>query len=316
MMKPGLATGSRPPLWKARLGVALRQSSRAWAVFRSSRTGLLGIGVIILFALLALAHPLLMSTVWDDRTYHPVTGFAYDVAAHPSPPSASHPLGTDQMGRDVLSQLMVGARTAFVLGLSTAVMTVVLATVVGAVAAYSGGLIDALLMRLSDVMMMMPAVSLLIVLGALFDLNLFSLALALGALAGFGAAAVVLRSQALALKVRTFVDAARVSGLPGRRILLSHIIPGLLPLALLYMMFTVTAAIFAEAVLSYLGLFTAGMSWGIMLHGAEAGGYLLSGLRGWWMTVPAGLCITLLCGSFYLVGRSLDEVLDPRLRTR
>ena len=99
-------------------------------------------------------------------------------------------------------------------------------------------------------------------------------------------------------------------------IILVHIIPNLLPLSFLYMMFTVTGAIFSEAILSYLGLLNIRMSWGIMIHTASTAGYLLGGADYWWLIVPAGASITLLCSTFYLVGRALDEVANPRLRRR
>jgi len=115
--------------------------------------------------------------------------------------------------------------------------------------------------------------------------------------------------------VRPFIDAARVSGGGHFRIIFSHIIPNLLPLAFLYMMFTVTAAIFSEALLSYLGILNVRMSWGIMFSIAQSQGFLLN-FQTWWLLIPAGLAISLLCGSFYLVGRGLDPIVNPRLRRR
>ena len=93
-------------------------------------------------------------------------------------------------------------------------------------------------------------------------------------------------------------------------------VPNLMPLSFLYMMFTVTTAIFSEAVLSFFGLMDVQMSWGIMIQLAQNQGYLLSGTRYWWLLMPSGLSICLLCTAFYLVGRALDEVVNPRLRRR
>jgi ABC-type dipeptide/oligopeptide/nickel transport system permease subunit len=169
-------------------------------------------------------------------------------------------------------------------------------------------------MRLADIIIMLPAISLLIVLTALFGLNLFQLALVLGILAGFGGTAIVLKSQALSIKVKPYIEAAKVAGGSQSHIIFVHIVPNLLPLSLLYMMFTVTAAIFSEAVLSFFGILNVRMSWGIMIHTASSGGYLLGGTRFWWLIIPAGASITLLCSAFYLVGRALDEVVNPRLR--
>ena len=302
---------------RARARLALRGFRSGLSTFLESRIGLLSLLIIGLFALMAVSHPILMATVWDPDTYDPVTGYATDTTEQPAPPSWRHPLGTDPLGRDVLSQLLSSTGSEFILGITAALVTVTIATSVGAIAAYYGGIVDALLMRLADLIIALPSISLLIVLSALFELNLFYLALIIGVLGGFGGTAIVLKSQALSIKVKPYIEAARVAGGSQTRIIFVHIVPNLLPLSLLYMMFTVTSAIFAEAVLSFLGLLDLRMSWGIMIHTANVGGYLLGGTRYWWLVVPAGASITLLCSAFYLAGRALDEVVNPRLsRTR
>ncbi len=300
----------------ARLRLMWRSFRGGWGIFMQSWIGRLSLFTIIAFALMAAAHPILMAFVWDPTTYDPVTGYSFDQVEQPAPPSWKHLLGTDPLGRDVLSQLLYSTRSEFVLGITAALVTVGIATFVGAVAAYYGRVLDAFFMRLADVTIALPAISLLIVLSALFHLNLFYLALIIGVLGGFGGTAIILKSQALSIKVKPFVEAARVAGGGDFHIIVVHIIPHLLPLALLYMMFTVTSAIFAEAVLSFLGLLDLRMSWGIMIHTANTGGYLLGGTRYWWLIVPAGASITLLCSAFYLAGRALDEVVNPRLRRR
>ena len=300
----------------ARLRLAARSFRSGWGIFMESRVGVLALFIIIIFALMAVSHPILMSTVWDSATYDPVTGYSFGQSQQPAPPSWKHPLGTDPLGRDVLSQLLYSTRSEFVLGITAALVTVGIATVVGAVAAYYGGMLDSFFMRLADLIIALPAISLLIVLSALFNLNLFYLALIIGVLGGFGGTAIILKSQALTIRVKPFIEAARVAGGGHFHIIFVHIIPHLLPLSLLYMMFTVTSAIFAEAVLSFLGLLDLRMSWGIMIHTANTGGYLLGGTKYWWLIVPAGASITLLCSAFYLAGRALDEVVNPRLRRR
>ncbi|MBI2164899.1 MAG: ABC transporter permease [Chloroflexi bacterium] len=306
----------RASRWQVRARLLWRSWRESWALFSHNRVGLLGLGIIALFGLMALAHPVLIRTVWDPLIYDPVVGYSFDEVLQPAPPSARHLLGTDPLGRDILSQLMHSARAEFALGLMAALVTVLVGTAIGAVSAYYGGLIDALLMRMADIIVMMPTVSLLIVLGVLFDLNMYSLAIVIGIISGFGGTAIIIKSQALSLKVKPYIEAARVAGGSHRHIILVHIVPNLLPLAFLYMMFTVTAAIFSEAVLSFFGILNIRMSWGIMIHTAQNAGYLLGGTRYWWLLMPAGVSITLLCGSFYLVGRALDEVVNPRLRRR
>jgi peptide/nickel transport system permease protein len=298
----------------ARLRLALRGFREGWSIFVESRIGVLGLAIIVLFALMAISHPILMATIWEASVYDPVTGYAFDQVEQPAPPSWKHPLGTDSLGRDVLSQLLSSTRSEFILGITAALVTVAIGTTIGAVAAYFGGILDTAFMRLADLIIALPGISLLIVLSALFELNLFFLAVTLGVLGGFGGTAIILKSQALSVKVKPYIEAARVAGGGDFHIIFVHIVPNLLPLSLLYMMFTVTAAIFSEAVLSFLGLLDLRMSWGIMIHTANTGGYLLGGTRYWWLIVPAGASITLLCSAFYLVGRALDEVVNPRLR--
>jgi peptide/nickel transport system permease protein len=134
-------------------------------------------------------------------------------------------------------------------------------------------------------------------------------------LGGFGVATIIIKSQALTIKVRAYIEAARVAGGGNAHIILQHIIPNLLPLSFLYMMFSVTSAIALEAVLSFFGLLNIRMSWGLMIYTTQRAGYLLD-ISKWWLVFPAGLAITLLCAAFYLVGRALDEVVNPRLRKR
>lgn len=301
-----------------RLGILGRQLWYSWLLFKDAKVGVVGLVIIMLFLLMVVVHPILIATVWDPNVYDPISGIDLSLPVgtfHPQPPSWTHLLGTDPLGRDVLSQLMFSARGEFALGVVAAVVTLIVAPTVGAVAAYFGGWVDALLMRLADLVIMMPTIALLIVLGTLLNLNFFTMAIVVGLLSGFGAAALILKSQALTIKVKPYVEAAKVAGSSSPRIVFSHIIPNLLPLAFLYMMFTVTAAIFSEAVLSFFGILNIRMSWGIMLNTTQTQGFLLN-FNTWWLVLPAGLAVTLLCGSFYLVGRGLDPIVNPRLRSR
>ena len=314
-----MAVSNSPPtaarsLWAVRAALAARSFKQSWSMFRGTRIGIIGLAIILFYLLLAAAHPILMNTVWDEKIYDPVVGYAFDETRQPAPPSWSHPLGTDPLGRDVLSQLMYSARSEFMLGLLAALITVSIGTTVGAVAAYFGGVVDTVLMRLADIMIMLPGISVLIVLSALIGVEHFELALIIGILSGFGGTGVVLKSQALSVVVKPYIEAARAAGGGPVHIIFIHIVPNLLPLSFLYMMFTVTGAIFSEAVLSFLGLLNVRMSWGLMIHTTESAGYLLQVGEYWWLIFPASLSITLLCSSFYLVGRSLDEVVNPRLR--
>ncbi len=303
------------PLWRVRLQLLIRGIHSNWAIFSKNKSGLIGLGVIVFFGLIAIAQPILINTIWEPVIYHPVTGFDIEIPFHPSPPSAKHILGTDPLGRDVLSQLMFSTRYEFALGLISAVVTVLISTTIGAVAAYYGGILDVLLMRLADLVIMVPMLPILIVLSALSSVGMLELALVIGILAGMGGNTVVIKAQALSIKVKPYVEAARISGGSDLHIIFKHLVPNLMPISLLFMMFTVTNAIFAEAVLSFFGLTEIEMSWGLMINTTQLFGYLLR-FDTWYLLIPASLAITMLCASFYQVGRALDEVVNPRLRER
>jgi peptide/nickel transport system permease protein len=350
------------PLWRIRLRLYSDSMRKNWEIFSRNRLGVVGVVLVALFGVLAVLHPILMSTVWADQIapnganiYDPVKGndtvlvektvvpdgevvdsntqlsfteamifgeifpeegMTIKVGLAPAPPNSKHFLGTDPFGRDILSQIMKSSQAAFTLGVVAATSAVIIATLVGSVAAYYGGWIDSGLMRMADLILLLPLLPLLIVLGSFWNIGLVQLGLLIGLLSGFGATAIILKSQALSVKVKPFNDAARVAGGSNWHIITRHIIPNVLPLSFLYMMFEVTGAIFLEATLSFFGLLSIPMSWGIMINTAHTQGYTLFGLRAWWLLFPAGLSVTLFAAGFFLIGRAMDEVVNPRLRAR
>ncbi len=234
----------------------------------------------------------------------------------PAPPSRKHILGTDSLGRDVFSQVMEGSQVAFLLGLLSATLGVGISTLLGTIAAFFGGKVDAYLMRQSDLILMLPTLPLLFIISAFAELKVWHLAVVLGTIGGLGGSVITIKSQALQVKVKPFVDSARITGGSRMNILFSHVLPNVAPLALLFMVFSVTGAIASESVLSFLGLLNIDMSWGLMIYLAQVEGFIFSGMKFWWLILPAGLSVTFLAGGFYLVGRGLDEVFNPRLRKR
>jgi peptide/nickel transport system permease protein len=304
------------PIWKIRLRQTVRSLKKNWGLFAENKIGLIGLVIIGIFGLMALMHPILMNTVWDPRVYDPFIGNDPEVFMNPSPPSARHLLGTDPAGRDILSQLMKSTQSEFVLGILAALVTVIIATSVGAISAYYGGFIDAFFMRLADLINVLPFLALLVVLSSFFEFGMLELALTLGILSGFGGSTIIFKAQALTIKVKPYIEAARIAGGNDMHIIFSHIVPNLMPLAFLNMMFAVTGAIFTEAALSFFGLLNLRTSWGLMINTTQAAGYLLGGWQYWYLIVPAGMSITLLSMAFYLVGRAFDEVINPRLRRR
>ncbi len=247
-------------------------------------------------------------------------GDPVSIPIQPAPPTISdnhwHLLGTDSRGRDILSQLLYSTRAAFFLGAVAAITTVLIATTVGSIAAYFGGWIDGGLMRFADLVLLMPLLPVLILLSAMLEITMVTLGVMIGVLSGFGGVAIVLKSQALSVKVKSYIDAAKVAGGSDWHVIFRHIVPNVLPLSFLFMMFGVTEAIAIEATLSFFGLLNVPMTWGIMINNAQTNGYLLSGTSYWWLLFPAGLAVSFLCFAFFLVGRGMDEVINPRLRAR
>ena len=312
---PRFDPGITEPIWKIRWKMNMRSLAQNWEIFKESRVGMSGLIIIIAFGIFGLLWPIMINFVWDPLIYHPVVGFDPFIM-HPSPPGAGHLLGTDPIGRDILAQLMFSTGREFLLGMLSAVISVVVGTFIGAMAAYYGGFTDTLFMRVADIVMLFPFVPLLVVIGSMIRLGIFPFAIILGFLEAFGGITVILKAQALQVKVRPYIDAARVAGGSDLHIIRAHIIPNVLPLSFLYMMFNVTAAIVSEATLSFFGILNIDMSWGMMIHTAETAGYLFDFGKFWWLWAPSGFFITLFCAAFYMVGRGLDEVVNPRLRKR
>ncbi|MEM3493666.1 MAG: ABC transporter permease, partial [Thermoplasmata archaeon] len=221
-------------------------------------------------------------------------------------------LGTDTQGRDILSRLVWGSQIALFIGVTAAVLSMLLGTVIGLVSGYYGGSVDLVLMRITDVFLVIPFLPLVIILAAVLGSSIMNIIYVL-VLIGWPGIARVIRSVILSLKERPFIDAARVTGASHFRIMFKHLFPNVVPLAVLYMTFTVSGAILTEAALSFIGLGDPNsVSWGMILHDAQYS----NAVGNWWMTIPAGLCITLVSMGFYLVGRAVEQIINPRLRSR
>jgi peptide/nickel transport system permease protein len=279
-----------------------------WTVYKRSFLGKIGLILLAFFALMALCSfipPLI------NPMYQPMSGVDPDISTVTGP-SMKHWLGTDFMGRDLLSQLLAGARVAFMVGVSAAFISVFLGTAIGMIAGYMGKLVDTLLMRLADIVMVMPALVVLLMLAALFgQLNIWFIVLFI-ALFRWPGVSRVIRAQTLSLKHRPFIEAAKVAGASHMRIIFRHITPNVLPLSFLYMTFRVTSAIIIEAALAFLGFGDPRtVSWGMMLQWVWKTGNMFK--APYWL-LPPGICISLITLSFYMLGRAMDEVLDPRLR--
>lgn len=288
----------------------------AWSTFRSHRYGMIGLALIALFGVMATSHPIMMSTVWDRRRYDPIVGFDWEYVPHPSSPSSEHLLGTDNFGRDVLSQLLYGARVSFGVGLLAGFVAAVLSTLQGGVAGYYGGLMDNMLMGVSDVMVLLPAPVVLLIFGLVVRMDWPVMALLFGLLTGMGAQAMIIKSHVLTLRAKPYVESARAAGGSKAYIFRRHILPGILPLSAVSLFFNVVGAVLTESLLSYFNRTNVDLSWGSMIWlGQET--FRRFTLVGQWHAIMApALVLMLFCSAFFLVGRALDDVLNPRLRLR
>lgn len=269
----------------------------------------LGAGILLLFFIfLAIAGPALAPYPPNESNYLPDGSLARLL-----PPSAKYLFGTTNMGQDVFSQTIVGARLAIIIGLISAIFIVFIGTNIGLLSGYFGKYVDDFLMRLTDVAYGVPFIPFAIVLVTLLGVGTTNIILAITSLM-WRTSARVIRSQVLSLKERPFVSAAKVAGAGHFRLLYIHIAPNVFPLALLYMAFGVAWGILAEASLGFLGLGDPeAVSWGQMLFFAFRAGAIRIA---WWWVVPPGLSIILVVASCYLVGRTFEVLTNPKLRKR
>lgn len=237
----------------------------------------------------------------------------YDPAAQLLPlrlqgPSLAHPFGLDELGRDILARLIVGARISLLVGIAVVSVSATLGLLIGAVAGYAGGWLDALVGRVMDVLLAFPGILLSIALVAVLGPSLFHVVLAL-VVGGWVGYARLVRGQALKLRELEFVQAARALGAPTWRILRDHVIPGVLPALIVQATLGMAGAIIAEASLSFLGLGVQPPtpSWGTMLDAGR--GHLLDAPH---LTLVPGLAIALLVLGLNFVGDGLRDRLSPR----
>jgi peptide/nickel transport system permease protein len=282
-----------------------------------ARDGPFMAGVVLLagFLLLALAHPVLMTTTWagEHAVYHPVSG--HDPAmGHPAPPQPRHLLGTDALGRDVLSMLTFATRGTLVVGLTTAVVVGLLSLLVGTVSAYWRGPVDIALSHLSDGMLLLPAPIAMIAVGLARPglLSPLWFGLAYGLLTGLGAAAIVVRSHGLVVMAKPFIDAARVAGGGAWHIMRAHLVPHLLPLAAIQTMLAVTGAIVVSGFVEFMSPGRADrVGYGSLVYSGLTYQEIVAGGTAWAVLLAGALAISLLCAAFYLLSVGLRRRVDP-----
>lgn len=289
-VSPVAAEGLRP---------AANGFAEFWYAFSRSRPAVAAAVFILLTVLLAVAAPLVTG-------YDPQTGSA---DALKPPFSPGHWLGTDHLGHDVWAQLVFGARVSLTVGILAAASALILGVLVGAVTGYFGGWVDAVLMRLSEFFQTLPRFVLALIIVALFGSGLIKLIFVI-AILSWPQTARVVRSSFLSLREASFVDAARVGGMPAGAVIAFEILPNVVAPIVVAGTLDVAAAILLEAGLSFFGLGDPNLvSWGGMLNQAQQ--YLR---QAWWMSLFPGLAIALLVLAFNVVGDGLNDALNPRLK--
>lgn len=293
----GVPSRARPTGWRKMMQFATTQP-----------LGAAGLVTALVMAIAGALAPLI-------APYNPVAISFSDMLA---PPSWEHPLGTDNFGRDILSRILYGARTAIVMGLVSALLGSTLGAIIGVVSAYFGGVVDLLIQRVVDIFLSLPIIVLALVVVAMLGRNLvlgfdFNLILAIS-IPIVPQVARVVRSSALSIREMAYVDAARVAGYSTRRIIFRHMAPNLMAPYLIMLTAFIAQAILLEASLSFLGLGVTEPSpaWGLMLAGNAVDFYRQAP----WMIIFPGLAISLAVFSFNLLGDSLRDWLDPKARLR
>ena len=281
-------------------------TARVWRQFGDSRQGMIGLAILLLFILMALAAPLLA----DARELNPVFARA---SGNPqwAPPSTFPPLGTDYIRRSVWAQFVWGSRVSLFVGLAATVLTILIGSVVGIVSGFVGGRTDAFLMRITEWFLVIPFLPLAIVLASILGRSVWNIIFVIG-VTSWPSTARLVRAQVLTVKQRLFVDRARSLGAGGPHIVGHHILPNVMGLILANATLAVPISILTETTLSFLGLGDPqAASWGKTLEEAFVNGAIAR--NAWWYFLPAGLGILAVVLAFTLIGRTLEEIANPRL---
>ncbi|MGB7860511.1 MAG: ABC transporter permease [Acidimicrobiia bacterium] len=281
-------------------------AGRVWSQFRTSRQGLIGLAILAIFILMALAAPLLANVQELNPVYARAQG-------NPqwAPPGEFLPLGTDYIRRSVWAQFVWGSRVSLFVGLAATVLTISIGSVVGIISGFVGGRVDSFLMRITEWFLVIPFLPLAIVLASILGRSVWNIIFVIG-VTSWPSTARLVRAQVLTVKQRLFVDRARSLGAKGSHIVGHHILPNVSGLILANATLAVPISILTETTLAFLGLGDpSSPSWGKTLEEAFANGAMTR--NAWWYFLPAGIGILAVVLAFTLIGRTLEEIANPRL---
>ena len=277
---------------------------RAVRLLWEDRLGRVGLVLLAISAFAAIFGPMLFP-------FDPAAVGA-DASSILQPPSSEYWLGTDELGRDVFSQFLAGARISLFVGLMATMNSTIIGAGIGITSGYFMGAIDSVLMGITDFFLVVPALPFMIALGAIFGQSLLIIIVVIGLLSWPRTARIV-RSQTLSLRQRQYVARARSLGASNTRIIAKNITPHVMQLIVANTILVVAGCILAEATLSFIGLGDPDrISWGSSLHFAFVSGAI--GRGAWWYFLPAGLGILVVVLGFTLVGHAFERIDNPRLR--
>lgn len=276
---------------------------RNWRIFSQRKSAVFGLATIIVFSGVIALAPYLSP---HDASSPSGAPFA--------PPSLEHWLGTNDIGVDIFSELILAGRVSLIVGITAAALVVVIGSFMGLISGYFGGLVDEVIMRFTDVILILPRLPLMIVMAAYLGPGTGTIILVF-AIVAWASLARQVRSQVLSVKEASFIEASRSIGAGHTHIIRSHILPNVGGIIIANGVMEIMFAILVEAGLSFLGLGDpVHKSWGVMLYFAQIQGAFLLGA--WWWIFPPGLCIALLSCSFNFCGTALNDLFGLKLKKR
>lgn len=275
-----------------------------WKVFSKKKMRLVGVFLLLMFTIMAVFGPL----------FYPQAP-----AVHPNelylPPSWAHLLGTDYAGRNILPQIVLGARNVLYVAVMAAIFTVVLGTLVGLAAGYLGSLVDTILMRITDMFLTIPSIALILILAVTIGMSNYFIMAGILSFASWGGMARAIRSMVLSVRERSFVEVSQGLGMSRWYVIVKEILPNLLPYIVVHLMLALTGAVYGEVGLFFLGVvpFKAD-NWGVMLNFATGGSGAMYSTRSLMFLAAPILAIVLLQTGIVLCTDAVNELVDPRLR--
>lgn len=255
---------------------------------------------LLLLVGLAVAGPAITPYEYDENLYSEEAGSILRGES----PSLAHPLGTNDVGQDVFSRVVYGARPTVLTGAIGGFLIMSIGTLVGLISGYVGGRVDAVMMRFTDIVYGIPVIPFMLVLFALFTMGFMGSIVLIGLVLWRGPSRVI-RSQTLQIRERPYILSAKASGASSLRIIFKHILPNIAPMAILYLALGVGWAILLQAGLAFIGVTDPFVpSWGIMVRNAYKSGQMASL---WWWSLPPGILISMTVLTTFMIGRSLEE---------